>query len=421
MSGIDYRPFFLMSAIMSMAVFLAVLFSYRLSTFRFGGLRTYIGGFSIIFVACAMYGKWLGAPSPYISAADFLVVIGAAMQALGVRDFFRRANLGCAVLAYATIIALAVVWYRGSLPSYPMQHAAFTAALCVFGAIQLWTVARHGEPSVARDLFTASLALECAVYFVRVAVHLLPGVFPPDSSAASTVQAAYIFTFCSAVPLTAVCLLVNKIERALTYEYRVLAHMNDASRRSRLMEQKNFFKSLSEADALTGVANRHKFDTVLADEYTRAKLENRPLTVMMIDIDHFKRYNDSHGHQAGDHCIKIVSDTLHALVASFGGTFARYGGDEFAAVLADVGAEEAQLIGNSMVDAVKNRRIPVQDDFTNHKCVTVSIGTASLHPAELSSAMLLQRADAALYQSKKHGRGKACSDAAYDVAEHSRS
>ncbi|MDD7960654.1 hypothetical protein PUT90_28280, partial [Klebsiella pneumoniae] len=62
-----------------------------------------------------------------------------------------------------------------------------------------------------------------------------------------------------------------------------------------------------------------------------------------------------------------------------------------------------------------------QDDFTNHKCVTVSICTASLHPAELSSAMLLQRADAALYQSKKHGRGKACSDAAYDVAEHSRS
>ena len=62
MSGIDYRPFFLMSAIMSMAVFLAVLFSYRLITFRFGGLRTYIGGFSIIVVACAMYGKWLGAP-----------------------------------------------------------------------------------------------------------------------------------------------------------------------------------------------------------------------------------------------------------------------------------------------------------------------------------------------------------------------
>jgi diguanylate cyclase (GGDEF)-like protein len=160
-------------------------------------------------------------------------------------------------------------------------------------------------------------------------------------------------------------------------------------------------------DGLTGIANRVRFDEALQREWRRAHRVRGPVAVLMIDVDHFKRFNDHYGHAEGDECLKAVARALEDNVRGEAtDVLARYGGEEFAAVLGDTDLEAAREIAERLRAEVEALGIPHADSpVTAH--VTISIGVASRQPSDPDSAVaLVQSADHKLYRAKEAGRNQ---------------
>lgn len=167
-------------------------------------------------------------------------------------------------------------------------------------------------------------------------------------------------------------------------------------------------EDLSSTDALTGLANRRRFDTVWELEWQRALRQGFALAVAMIDVDHFKDYNDHYGHQAGDDCLRRLAQVLAAASQRSGELAARYGGEEFVIVLPAVNAEDAIANAERIRSAVQALNIVNAVDIPAGM-LTVSIGVACRVPtAHDSPASLLRAADAALYEAKHQGRNRVC-------------
>jgi diguanylate cyclase (GGDEF)-like protein len=161
-------------------------------------------------------------------------------------------------------------------------------------------------------------------------------------------------------------------------------------------------------DGLTGIANRRSFDQHLEVEWKRAKRNRLPLSLVMIDIDHFKRYNDRWGHPQGDHCLHKVARTIRKVLARPSDFAARYGGEEFVVMLPATDSEGAHHVAEKIRQAVGGLEIPHQDSPVS-PWVTLSLGVAtSASPVdpERSPADLLRQADTALYQAKAQGRNQ---------------
>jgi len=165
---------------------------------------------------------------------------------------------------------------------------------------------------------------------------------------------------------------------------------------------------LSLHDGLTELANRRFFDRHLAEQYAIARRFNRPLSLVLFDVDHFKSFNDRYGHQAGDDCLKRMSAILAACSHRPTDLAARYGGEEFAMILPDTDATGSRKIAETVREAVENLRIPHIGSQTGLS-VTVSGGVVTLRPTEEASPrQLISSADQALYQAKSSGRNRIC-------------
>ena len=173
----------------------------------------------------------------------------------------------------------------------------------------------------------------------------------------------------------------------------------------RLDEANTELSRLSDTDALTGLANRRQFDRRLAEEGARAARHGTPLALLMLDVDHFKRYNDLHGHPAGDACLRRVAETLRASSRRPADLVARVGGEEFAVLLPHHTREEAGMQAERIAAALQAAALPHGDSPVSD-CVTLSIGGAQVSPPSggCSVAELLCQADAALYEAKQAGR-----------------
>jgi diguanylate cyclase (GGDEF)-like protein len=162
---------------------------------------------------------------------------------------------------------------------------------------------------------------------------------------------------------------------------------------------------LSQSDGLTGVANRRMFDAALGDAWTRAEREGREVALILVDIDHFKQFNDRFGHLVGDDCLKRVATALDAESAAAGGIVARYGGEEFAVLL-----PEGRLLGAQALAETLRRRVEhsIARAATQPQ-ITVSIGIAAMQPAAgVAPERLIEAADQALYRAKQSGRNRVC-------------
>lgn len=179
-------------------------------------------------------------------------------------------------------------------------------------------------------------------------------------------------------------------------------------RAAELSAAKTELERISLTDSLTGLANRRHFDAVLEAEYRRAIRQGTALSLIMLDIDHFKEYNDLYGHPKGDACLALVADALIGVVHRPADLVARYGGEEFAIILPDT--PDASEVADACRLAVEALGI-AHETSGAAKVVTISVGTAVLTPEtwQQNSTDLLNRADDALYQAKETGRNRVCS------------
>jgi diguanylate cyclase (GGDEF)-like protein len=168
-------------------------------------------------------------------------------------------------------------------------------------------------------------------------------------------------------------------------------------------------EKLATTDALTGLANRRRFDDHFASEVARAARSGEALSLVLCDVDHFKRYNDRYGHQAGDTCLVQVGSAMTAAVRRPADLAARYGGEEFALVLPDTSSEGAAKLVERLRESVKERAI--EHEASEQRVVTLSAGIATV-TGPWSASEIIELADRALYGAKESGRDRhVCVDA----------
>lgn len=157
-------------------------------------------------------------------------------------------------------------------------------------------------------------------------------------------------------------------------------------------------------DVLTGLFNRRYFNIALEKEWAMAKRTSGSVSLLLMDIDHYKNFNDTYGHLAGDECLKVISNVLNSYNVDRVSIAARYGGEEFAILLNNQKEHEVRLLAEEVKKAVMNLEIPHHSSAT-HQFVTVSVGAATIKPAgDQISEDLIELADQALYYSKQNGR-----------------
>lgn len=202
------------------------------------------------------------------------------------------------------------------------------------------------------------------------------------------------------------------IENAYLYEqvqeYSHTLEAKVAKRTARLEELNQELQNLADRDGLTDVANRRRGDAYLREVWLRLRREEQPLTVIMLDVDYFKAYNDNYGHQAGDDCLIKVAAIVQSKLNRVGDLIARYGGEEFILILPNTDCHGAKRIGEDICSAVAS--LGIEHKFSSASdVVTISAGSATIVPVQntkISIEQLVRQADIALYQAKQLGRNQ---------------
>lgn len=187
--------------------------------------------------------------------------------------------------------------------------------------------------------------------------------------------------------------------RVLDYQYKLELLTEE------LMRTNQELHRMVAIDGLTCIANRRHFEQRCEEEWRRATRDETPLSLIMLDIDHFKKYNDTYGHLVGDDCLKRVAEVLAATAARAGDLAARYGGEEFAVLLPNTDSVGAAVVAEALRSAIS--ALEIEHRGSPLAIVTASAGVATIYPCREESQApegLLERADRALYQAKAAGR-----------------
>ncbi len=173
-------------------------------------------------------------------------------------------------------------------------------------------------------------------------------------------------------------------------------------------QQRDYLEKLSTLDPLTGIANRRFFDQALDREWRRGQRDEKPLSLLIIDIDSFKTYNDNYGHVAGDECLQRVAELLSEVPHRGGDLLARVGGEEFAVILPDTPFEFLEFMAQKFSDAIRSAAMKHEHSPVD-KFITISIGGSTWVPNKDSNAIeMYKKADEMLYQAKNNGRNQIC-------------
>ena len=282
-------------------------------------------------------------------------------------------------------------WQRDRIVAYSIALISLALALAVF-VIDLLTPLGLAIPGLyAAVVLLSSFArlrrLPYAVATLATILIIAGRERSPSGDISSSIVIANQLLYLVFVWVTAYA--VARIERA-----------------RRLLEQRDVMLArLVREDALTGVSNRRGFEERSASEYQRAIRTRSPLSLLMIDIDYFKRYNDVFGHPDGDRCLRAVAGAIGAGLRRPSDLVARYGGEEFVVLLPDTNASGARRRAETIRRAVLELALPHPQ--SPHGCVTISVGVATARP-RIGGAVLeaVRAADRALYQAKRRGRNR---------------
>lgn len=172
----------------------------------------------------------------------------------------------------------------------------------------------------------------------------------------------------------------------------------------KLQEANELLQHLSSIDGLTGISNRRTFDERVEIEWKRSLRNSKPISLIMFDIDYFKAYNDTYGHQGGDGCLKQVAAVVEKTLGRASDLLCRYGGEEFSVILPETDEAGAVTVGEKIRKAIEDIQIPHAGSKIN-SWVTVSVGTATIVPtSNIDLSTLISNADKAVYEAKKTGR-----------------
>jgi diguanylate cyclase (GGDEF)-like protein len=193
--------------------------------------------------------------------------------------------------------------------------------------------------------------------------------------------------------------------QALILSVGLAQHLSRLDRERALLTQENrSLESLATHDAVTGIPNRRAFDEHLTREWRRALRNGRELAILMVDIDHFKAYNDTFGHVAGDACLRRIARALEGCMLRSGDFVGRYGGEEFVAIVPDISLSEARAVAELMRKRTRELQIPGPPGTG---LVTISVGIAvGVAHAVSDPVQLVRLADEALYAAKSDGRDR---------------
>ncbi|MCF6235061.1 MAG: diguanylate cyclase [Gammaproteobacteria bacterium] len=200
---------------------------------------------------------------------------------------------------------------------------------------------------------------------------------------------------------------IELIARIRAHSRSYMAHQALDVVHKELKEKNAELERISLEDGLTGISNRRSFDLFLQKEWDRAIRDKTNIGLVMIDIDHFKGYNDHYGHQGGDDCLRQVASALAEVVGRPGDMVARYGGEEFVVVLPNTDIQGAGLIAEKLRQKVENLALPHNYSATANY-VSISLGVAGVLPTDSVPDELIKLADNALYEAKESGRNRYC-------------
>jgi diguanylate cyclase (GGDEF)-like protein len=202
-----------------------------------------------------------------------------------------------------------------------------------------------------------------------------------------------------------ISLIANyQIESSLRWNY--LNNLSKEIETIRLEKAKTELELISSLDVLTGLANRRNFDTFLDTEWQMGVQYRTPLSLLFLDVDNFKAYNDHYGHQAGDVCLQKIAETLKNCIHRSRDLSARYGGEEFVVLLPNTDEQSALQMAEKLRKSIELQNIPHEHSRVG-PCITVSVGVATMMPQKtLTPQRLIELADRALYRAKDLGRNR---------------
>lgn len=204
--------------------------------------------------------------------------------------------------------------------------------------------------------------------------------------------------------------VVHVVRNAQGEVQSLIGFMFDISERKKaehqLLSLQKELEALSYKDSLTGVANRRMFDAVMEKEWSNAKRSQQALSLILLDIDYFKQYNDEYGHIQGDDCLKRVAKTLSTVASRPRDFFARFGGEEFVIVLPETDEKSAGIIAERCREGILQEDIPHEKSMVG-PVLTVSMGVGSVIPSRHQQAVaFIELVDSRLYLAKKQGRNR---------------
>ncbi|MBN8217429.1 MAG: diguanylate cyclase [Spirochaetes bacterium] len=344
------------------------------------GVFAVFGNNLFFFAACVLYLagalRFLGRPFPRAPILTF------AASALVLSAFFTFVRPD--ILARTLVLSLTV----------GLLMAATAGALF-----------RHKTPDLrgSATLLASVFALAGGFFLFRAAYLARGGAVDGFFTPSAMQTATYLLVFISSLLWTfGFSVMQNQRldgqRRRAEGEIRALARQLETERDAALSD--------SRTDALTSVANRRHFNESLAREFQRHQRSGEPLSLLLLDIDHFKKFNDRYGHLAGDECLRRVAGALRSVVLRVPDVVARYGGEEFAVILPETDDAGALALGERIRRAVEGLAIPHEASATA-EVVTISLGCVTLRPTGFEEAAeLIALADKALYRAKRDGRNR---------------
>jgi diguanylate cyclase (GGDEF)-like protein len=300
-----------------------------------------------------------------------------------------------AVFTPVILLGLALVHSRWYHRFYPLA-CALAAPIFGIGVTVLAVIAAsHGVSLIA------------TVVLVTIYIYFMLGMLFYNALTAALIVFASYFMLASALALPHAVRLIDAGVLAFANVIgAMVCYTLERANRTNFLEER-LLTEMASRDGLTGINNRRVFDEHVQRIWPQAIRDQLPLALMLIDIDHFKTYNDYYGHQAGDECLRQVAWCLMRSARRPLDVTARYGGEEFAIVLYDARREHIEEVARHVQEGIEALQIEHLASPASRKRLTVSIGAACVQPhGERSHFGFIQLADEALYEAKEHGRDR---------------